>query len=190
MRWVTYAILMAAGITIPLGTRPALGDTAVAHFDLAVRRSDVLRIGKSHADVLSAFAVATPTSHGTMLTVDLFTRPIDAAARDKLSTTGVAPELNNALVGMLQLALDPQGRIRQVDLQYASPGATVGRTVASTPAELAQWSNGYRYGGGRLRLDNRGTYTSGPETPAQDFTLVWDMKLDIAVMERAGATSH
>ena len=192
MRLVTFAAVITLSAIAPLGARatPHAADSAAGHFDLDVRKSDVLRLGKSHADVVSAFAVAAPTPRGSMITIDLFTRQIDARAREQLEKSGVAAELNGAWVAMLQVALDAQHHIRQVDLQYSSPGTTVGRTVASTPGELAQWSKGFRYAGGRLHLENRGTYTSGPETPAQDFMLDWDMNLDVAVLERPATRQH
>jgi hypothetical protein len=130
------------------------------HFDLDVRKSGVLRLGKSHID------------------------PGDAAARQRLVKNDEDHrELSRGGSATFVLFLDTQNRIRQANLTYVIPGTTVVRSVATTTDEIAKWFGDYHYGDGRLRLRSKGTYVTGAESPDEILSLAWDISVDAAVVE-------
>jgi hypothetical protein len=157
------------------------------HFDLDVRKSGVLRLGKSHVDPVSAWVTHTDEFFGgrTMaLKIHKFTSPIDAAARQRLVKNDEDHrELSRGGSATFVLFLDTQNRIRQANLTYVIPGTTVVRSVATTTDEIAKWFGDYHYGDGRLRLRSKGTYVTGAESPDEILSLAWDISVDAAVVE-------
>jgi hypothetical protein len=157
------------------------------HFELDVRKSGVLSPGKSHIDPVSAWVTHTDEFfHGrTMaLKIQMFTSPIDAAARQRLvKNDDDHHDLSRSGLGAFVLFLDGQNRIRQVNLTYVIPGTTVVRSIATTTDEVAKWFGDYRFADGRLHLKSKGTYATGTESPDEVLSLAWDISVDAPVVE-------
>ncbi len=161
-------------------------------FDLDVQKSKVIALGKSHIDAKSAFVVLTDEFFGgkvNALAIQMYAAPIDAAARARLLKNhrddgGVS----RPGAAYLVLFLDKDNRITQVNLTYIIPGSTVVRTVAYLESDIAKSFSDYRYTDGRLHLKSKGTYVAGADSPDEKLTLVWDLELDEAVINRVGAS--
>jgi hypothetical protein len=139
------------------------------HFDLDVRKSGVLRLGKSHIDPVSAWVTHTDEFFGgrTMaLKIQMFTSPIDAVARGRLMKND-----------------EDHRELSRGGLATFIPGTTVVRSVATTTDEIAKWFGDYHYGDGRLRLRSKGTYATGADSPDEILSLAWDISVDAPVVE-------
>lgn len=172
------ALLVAAASASPQSS---------GHFALDVRKSGVLPLGTSHIDPVSAWVAHTDEFFGgrTMaLKIQMFTSPIDAAARGRLMKNDEDNrELSRGGSATFVLFLDAQNRIRQANLTYIIPGTTVVRSVATTTDEIAKWFGDYHYGDGRLRLKSKGTYATGADSPDETLSLAWDFSVDAPVVE-------
>jgi hypothetical protein len=190
MRTVTALLLVATAITTPAsGRRPRESiDITTGRFDLDVTKSQVVRLGKSHVDAVSAFVTYTDkffNGKTKALEIQMFTVPIDAAAWTRLLKKDEDhAELARAGLAVFVLFVDAQNRITQVNLTYVIPGTTVVRTIAWTEADIAKWFADYRYSEGRLQLKSKGAYATGADSPAESFTLSWDVSLDTPVVQR------
>ena len=155
--------------------------------ELDVRKSSVIPLGKSHIDPVSAWVTHTDEFFGgrTMaLKIQMFTSPIDAAARQRLvKNDGDHHELSRGGLGTFVLFLDGQNRISQANLTYVIPGTTVVRSIATTTDEVAKWFGDYHYAGGRLRLKSKGPYATGAESPNEVLSLAWDISVEAPVVE-------
>lgn len=160
-------------------------------FDLDVRKSKVLTLGKSHIDATSAFVVLTDEFFGgrvNALEIQMYGVPIDAAARARLLKNHRADgELIHSGSAYLVFFLDKDNRITQANLTYTIPGTTVVRTVAYVESDIAKLFADYRYAEGRLRLKSKGTYVAGADSPDEQLSLAWDVELDEAVVSQIGA---
>jgi hypothetical protein len=159
-------------------------------FDLDVRKSTVLTLGKSHIDATSAFVSLTDEFFGgrvNALAIQMYAAPIDAAARARLiKNNRDDTELNRLGGTYLVLFLDKDNRITQANLTYIIRGATVVRTVAYLPSDFVKWFSDYRYADGRLHLKSKGAYVSGADSPDEQLTLAWDIDLEEPVVNRVG----
>ena len=118
------------------------------------------------------------------LKIQMFTSPIDAAARGRLAKNDEDNrELSRAGSATFVLFLDRQNRIRQANLTYIVPGTTVVRSVAITADEIAKLFGDYHYADGRLRLKSKGAYATGADSPDEILSLAWDISLDAPVVE-------
>lgn len=160
---------------------------STGRFDLVVERSRVLRVGKSHAETKSAFAVNNPKFFAgriSGLEVHLYASPIDARARARLLQN---PRDDQQLLAggaaYFVFLLDRESRITQANLTIVVPGTTVARTVAYTDADIARWFSDYRYASGHLHLKSKGTYAAGADSDDERLTMTWDVALDVPVVE-------
>ena len=80
----------------------------------------------------------------------------------------------------LVLILDANNRIAQVNLSYVVPGATVARTVAWAPRELAEWNNAFHLDGSRVQLKLKSTFTDVNDKHER-LKLSWNVDVDLAV---------
>jgi len=181
MRWIWLPVASVALLSVA----PPRG-----RFDLDVQKSKVLTLGKSHVDATSAFVSLTDEFFGgrvNALAIQMYAASIDATARARLvKNNRDDTALNRSGAAYLVLFLDKDNRITQANLTYIIPGTTVVRTVAYLQADIAKWFSNYRYAGGRLHLESKGTYAAGADTPEEQLTLAWDIELDEAVVNRIG----
>src|SRR5215467_14303686 len=140
-------------------------------FDLDVRKSTVLALGKSHIDATSAFVTLTDEFFGgrtNALAIQMYAAPIDAAARARLlKNHSDDTVLGRSGAAYLVLFLGKDNRITQVNLTYIIPGSTVVRTVAYLESDIAKWFADYRYADGRLHLNSKGTYVAVAYSPEE-----------------------
>src|SRR5438105_2347173 len=140
-----------------------------ASFELAVQKSKVLQLGKTRLETKSAFVTYTNEFFGgktNALKVQFFTQAIGQDAQAKL------------------LSRDERDQLWQANLTYVIPGATVVRTVASSPEELTKYFRDYHFDRSRLRLKSKGTYDTAPDSKEEVLSLSWDTDLSIAVFDQ------
>ena len=157
-----------------------------ALFNLAVQKSQLLKLGKSSLETKSAFATYTNEFFEgvTMaLKVQFFTQPIIEEARAKL-LRGDNREISTGGYATLVLFLDDdEKQIWQANLTYVVPGTTVARTVAASPEELRKYFSDYHFDHNRLQLKSKGIYTA-PDAKEEILILSWDTDLDLPVFDQ------
>ena len=157
-----------------------------ALFNLAVQKSQVLKLGKSSLETKSAFVTYTNEFFEGVtkaLKVQFFTQPIMEEARAKL-LRGDNHEISRGGYATLVLFLcDDENKIWQANLTYVVPGTTVARTVAASSEELAKYFFDYHFDHNRLQLKSKGSYTA-PDSKEETLTLSWDAALDLPVFDR------
>ena len=157
-----------------------------ALFNLAVQKSQVLKLGKSSLETKSAFATYTNEffeGATNALKVQFFTQPIMEEARAKL-LRGDNQEISRGGYAALVLFLeDDENQIWQANLTYVVPGTTVARTVAASPEELRKYFSDYRFDHNRLQLKSKGSYTA-PDAKEEILILSWDTDLDLPVFDQ------
>src|SRR5262245_40597258 len=156
-----------------------------ASFTLTVQKSNVLKVGKSKLDTVSAFVTYTNeffAGKTNALKLQFFTQPIVEQARAKL-LKGNDQEISKGGYAVLVLFLDERKQIWQVNLTYVIPGTTVVRTVASSREELTKYFSQYNFDNNRLRLKSKGSYDA-QDSKDEIFSLSWDTDLDIPVFDQ------
>ena len=157
-----------------------------ALFNLAVQKSQVLKLGKSSLETKSAFATYTNEFFEGVtkaLKVQFFTQPIIEEARAKL-LRGDNREISTGGYATLVLFLDDdEKQIWQANLTYVVPGTTVARTVAASPEELRKYFSDYHFDHNRLQLKSKGSYTA-PDAKEEILILSWDTDLDLPVFDQ------
>lgn len=158
-----------------------------AAFDLAVQKSQVLKLGKSRLDTKSAFVTYTNEFFGgrtNALKIQFFTQPIGEEAQAKLLNRDKR-EISRGGYAAFVLFLDERDQISQANLTYVIPGTTVVRTVAASREELNKYFSDYHFDRSRLRLKSKGTYsTTGADSKDEVLTLSWDTDLDLRVFDQ------
>jgi hypothetical protein len=157
-----------------------------ALFNVAVQKSQVLKLGKSSLETKSAFATYTNEFFEGVtkaLKVQFFTQPIIEEARAKL-LTGDNREISTGGYATLVLFLDDdEKQIWQANLTYVVPGTTVARTVGASPEELRKYFSDYHFDHNRLQLKSKGIYTA-PDAKEEILILSWDTDLDLPVFDQ------
>ena len=157
-----------------------------ALFNLAVQKSQVLKLGKSSLETKSAFATYTNEFFEGVtkaLKVQFFTQPIIEETRAKL-LRGDNREISTGGYATLVLFLDDdEKQIWQANLTYVVPGTTVARTVAASPEELRKYFSDYHFDHNRLQLKSKGSYTA-PDAKEEILILSWDTDLDLPVFDQ------
>ena len=155
-----------------------------AVFQLAVHKSDFLKVGESKLVTESAFVTRTNKFFGgkiNALVIQFFTKPITAEAQaDILQNDG--KEMTKNDYASLVLFLDQQNQISQVNLTFVVPGTSVVRTVASTSEEVRKLFSDYHFDHEHLRLKSKGSYNE-PESQGEQLSLSWDADLNVAVFD-------
>ena len=157
-----------------------------ALFNLAVQKSQVLKLGKSQLETKSAFVTYTNeffAGKTNALKVQFFTQPIVEETRAKL-LKGDNSEIIRGGYAALVLFLDERKQIWQANLTYVIPGTTVVRTVASNREELTKYFSDYHFDNGRLRLKSKGSYNTAPDSKEEILTLSWDTDVHIPVYDQ------
>jgi hypothetical protein len=183
---VLFCCVLLTSIYCEPGQSTSQEFQAKALFNLIVRKSTVLRLGKSQLETESAFVTYTNEFFGgktNALKVQFFTRPIVEETRAKL-LRGDRSEIGKDGYAALVLFLDEQRRIWQANLTYVIPGTTVVRTVASNHEELTKYYSDYHFDKGRLRLKSKGSYSTGPGSKEEILTLSWETDLDSPVFDQ------
>ena len=88
------------------------------------------------------------------------------------------------------LFLDRHNRITQVNLTYIIPGTTVVRSVAITADVIAKLFGDYHYADGRLRLESKGTYATGADSPDETLSLAWTCRWTLPSWSTIGSHRH
>jgi len=156
-----------------------------ALFNLAVQKSQVLKLGESRLETKSAFATYTNEFFAGVtnaLKVQFFTQSIREESRAKL-LSGDNQEMRSGGYASLVLFLDDQNEIWQANLTYVIPGTTVSRAVALSCDEVTKYFSHYHFDHNRLRLKSKGSYTAA-DLKEETLTLSWDAELDIPVFDR------
>jgi hypothetical protein len=157
-----------------------------ASFSLDVRKSNVLRLGKSALETKSACVTYTNEFFGgrtNALKIQFFTQPIGEDARAKLLRNDDR-EISKGGSAAFVLFLDQQNQITQGNLTYVIPGTTVVRTVAWTREDLTKYFSDYSSDRNRLRLKSRGTYNTPPDSKDEILKLSWEVDLDTPVFDQ------
>jgi hypothetical protein len=157
-----------------------------ALFQLDVRQSTVLKLGKSSLETKSAFVTYTNeffAGKTNALKVQFFTQPIGEEARAKLLRND-NHEISRSGYAALVLFVDERNQIWQANLTYVIPGTTVVRTVASNREELTKYFSDYHFDQNRLRLKSKGSHNTAPDSKEEILTLSWNADLDVPVFDQ------
>jgi len=157
-----------------------------ALFNLAVQKSQVLKLGKSRLETKSAFVTYTNeffAGKTNALKVQFFTQPIVEEARARLLRDD-NHEISRGGYAALVLFLDERNQIWQANLTYVIPDATIVRTVASNREELTKYFSDYHFDQNRLRLKSKGSYNTQPDSKEEILTLSWYTDLNIPVFDK------
>ncbi len=157
-----------------------------ASFDLAVQKSQVLRLGKSRLETTSAFVTYTNEffrGKTNALKVQFFTEPIGADAQAKLLSRDDRALRSRGGYAALVLFLDDRDQIWQANLTYVIPGTTVVRTVASSREDVTKYFADYHFDRSRLWLKSNGTYHTPPDSKDEVLSLSWDADLNSQVFD-------
>jgi hypothetical protein len=155
---------------------------AAAVFDLAVKKSDVLRPGTSSIVAESAYLTL---AHGLIpgnsdgLEIMFFIRPFTEAARADVLNND-ANELKKSNYATLVLFLDKQNKVWQVNLSYVVPGTTVGKTVAWKREDIDRYFSDLQFDGKQLVLRSKGTYSESES--AEAMRLSWNVDINLPVI--------
>jgi hypothetical protein len=157
-----------------------------ALFQLDVRKSTELKLGKSSLETKSAFVIYTNeffAGKTNALKVQFFTQPIGEEARTKLLRNDNREIIRGGYAALV-LFVDERNQIWQANLTYVIPGTTVVRTVASNREELTKYFSDYHFDQNRLRLKSKGSYNTAPDSKEEILTLSWDTDLVIPVYDQ------
>ncbi len=159
--------------------------------DLDVQRSKALTLGKSHVETVSAFVTYTDRFFGgrtNALSIHLYAAPMNAATRARL----LANSRDDLGVPVVSVRLIDPVR-RQAESSYASESAIYrarhhdggdGRVSAGRPRERVF---GISLCQRTPRLKSKGRYVPDSVSPDDEYTLSWDVNLDVAVVDRISA---
>jgi len=156
-----------------------------ALFNLTVKKSKVLKLGKSRLETQSAFVTYTNeffAGKTKALKIQFFTQTIAERTRAKL-LRGDKHELSRGGYAALVLFVDAQKQIWQVNLTYVISGITVVRTVTWTQEELARYFSDYHFEKNHLQLKSKGVYNTQPDSKDEQFTLSWNVDLNVPVID-------
>jgi hypothetical protein len=181
------AVVALLGTTAPSKPHEALRDRqpkTKALFELANQQTGFIKVGSSRIVAVSSWATHTdhqPPFGSEGIEILFFTRPITDADKPDIVTND-AKQLKKGDFATFILFLDKSRKIAQVNMSYIIPGTTVARTVASTPAELANFS-AFTFDGKRLQLRSKGVF-SETNSKNESLKLSWDVDIDVPVVER------
>jgi hypothetical protein len=148
-----------------------------ATFELEVKRSDVMKLGKSKLVSVIAFAsVMHRKGPGKFLGIDIFFAPQTTEGAVLKS----AKEVKRGNCANLNLLLDTTGRVTQVNMTVVVPGRTVARTVAWKAEDLNKYFSDVNLKGRRVVLKSKGIYDD-PESESEQASLHWDVDIDVPV---------
>src|SRR5688572_1733338 len=155
---------------------------AMAVFDLAVTKSDVMKTGASRIVAKSAYvrlAHGLSPGNSDALEIMFFTTPFTEAARaDFLSND--ARESRKGSYAAMVLFLDKQNKVWQVNLSYVVPGATVARTVAWKRDDIKTDFSDVQFDGVQLVFKSNGSY-SDSEPGREAVRLTWNVDANLPV---------
>jgi hypothetical protein len=156
---------------------------AVAVFDLAVKKSDVLKLGTSSIVAESAYltlAHGLNPGNSDGLEIMFFTGPFTEAARADVLNND-AKELKKSNYAALVLFLDKQSKVWQVNLSYVVPGTTVGQTVAWKRDDIEKYFSDLQFDGKQLVLRSKGSYSES-ESGQETMRLSWNVDINLPVI--------
>lgn len=159
-------------------TRPILTGT----FELDNQQTGYIKTGTSRITAISAWATRSTVkvpANAPAIEIQFFTQPLTKADTVDIVEHG-ARQLRKHDFAALVLILDANNRIAQVNLSYVVPGATVARTVAWAPRELAEWNNAFHLDGSRVQLKLKSTFTDVNDKHER-LKLSWNVDVDLAV---------
>ncbi len=156
---------------------------AVAVFDLAVTKSDVMKTGTSRIVAKTAYVrLAHGLSPGNSDALEILffaTPPTEAARADFLNND--ARESRKGSYAAMVLFVDKQNKVWQVNLSYVVPGTTIARTVAWKRDDLKKYFSDVRFDGMQLVLKSNGDY-SDSEPAGESVRLAWQVDVDLPVI--------
>jgi hypothetical protein len=176
-RYILLLALLLTTISAVLCDQPPAQSHSQATFDLEVKRSEVMKPGKSTLTSRLAF-VSVMDREGPIKFkgVDIFF-PTQTGA-------GSAPknlaEVRRGDYANINLLLDASSQVTQVNMSIVIPGSTVARTVAWKANDLKKYFSDVTVEGGRITLKSKGAYED-PGSESEQATLHWDVDVDVPI---------
>lgn len=148
-----------------------------ATFELEVKRSDVMRLGKTTLKCVNALATPMHRVGRAQFTgIDIFFAPQSADGRIPKS----AKEFQQAQYVNLNLMTDATGKVTQMNMSVVIPGKTVARTIAWKPEDLRKYFSKVILKDKRVVLKSSGAYDD-PQTASEQASLHWDVDIDAPI---------
>src|SRR5262245_594423 len=148
-----------------------------ATFELEVKRSDVMKLGKTTLKCVNVLAIPMHRDARAKFTgIDIFLAPQSADGRVPKS----AKEFQQTQYVNLNLMTDATGKVTQVNMSVVIPGKTVARTIAWKPEDLRKYFSKLILKDKRIVLRSSGAYDD-PQTASEQATLHWDVDIDTPI---------
>jgi len=148
-----------------------------ARFELEVKRSDVMRLGKATLKCANVLAIPMHREGRAQFTgIDIFFAPQSADGHIPKS----AKEFQQAQYVNLNLMTDGTGKVTQVNMSVVIPGKTVARTIAWKPEDLRKYFSKVILKDRRIVLKSSGAYDD-PQTASEQASLHWDVDIDAPI---------
>jgi hypothetical protein len=150
---------------------------AQATFDLEVKRSEVMKAGKSTLTSRLAFAsVMHRESPIKFKGVDIFLPSQTSAGTAPKNVT----EVKRGEYANINILLDKSNQVTQVNISIVVPGSTVARTVAWKAEDLKKYFSDVTVEGRRITLKSKGVYED-PGSESEQATLRWNVDVDVSI---------
>lgn len=176
-RCILWLVLLLPTISAILGDQPPAQSHSQATFDLEVKRSEVMKPGKSTLTSQLAFASVMDRQGPIKFKgVDIFF-PAQTKAG---STPKNVTDVRRGDYANINLVLDASNQVTQVNMSIVIPGRTVARTVAWKAEDLKRYFSDVTVKGGRITFKSKGTYED-PGSESEQATLHWDVDLDVPI---------
>ena len=148
-----------------------------ATFELEVKRSDAMSVGKTKLICVSVFATAMHRQGRAKFTgIDVFFAPKTTDSRIPQS----AKEIRQGDYANLNLLTDTTGRVTQVNMTVVAPGKTVARTIAWKADDLRKYFSDVNLTSKKIVLKSKGIYNDA-ESESEQTRLQWDVDIDIPI---------
>ena len=176
-RYILLLALLLPAISAVLSGQPPAESHSQATFDLEVKRSEVVKLGKTTLTSRLAF-VSVMHRQGPIKFkgVDIFFPSQTRAGSAPKDVT----EAKRGDYANINLLLDASNQITQVNMSIVIPGTTVARTVAWKAEDLKKYFSDVTVKGGRITLKSKGAYED-PGSESEQTILHWDVDVDVPI---------
>jgi hypothetical protein len=175
---ITLLVCLALSLGQTGNPPPASKTHLRAIFELEVKRSDAIKVGKRKLVCVTAIATDMQREGPIKFSgIDIFFLPEN--------TLKTAPpnirEIKQGSYANVNLMLDKAGKLTQVNMTVITPGCTVARTVAWKPDDLQKFFSDVNVSAKRVVLRSQGTYDDSVSEREQ-MSLRWDVAVDVPVI--------